>query len=162
MNTKLENKIEVRNRCNATTNLLTPRIFAAIAPFVGQKVKTAQCNRTVKFDNAIKAAGFLGYTRSSDDSSTIHVWMSQSFNLTVSVHVTFRGEDGESYPAESIIYVGMLEGGTLEKLFVQSQGLRTDFNAREILATRTLVEATRAALQEAESNLYTFGEHDSF
>lgn len=160
MNTKLENKVQARNLCNIATNRLTPLIFAACAPFVGQKVKTTQGNRTVKFNDALQATGLLDFK--SEDNTRLHVWMSHQYDLTVSVRFTLIAEDGRSYDAEAVIYVGKLDGGTLVKLYVQSQGLRTDFNADEILATRTLVKATRAALQEAESNLYTFGEHDSF
>jgi hypothetical protein len=161
MNNKLENKVEARNRCNAVANLLVPRIFHACAPFMGQKVKTTQGDRTVKFNSALIAADFLGHTCSSDGSSTTQVWASQSYDLTVTVRVTFSA-DGKAYNAETVIYVGTLDGGTLVRLYAPPVSFKADHRAEDIHSARYYVEAARKRLQEAEAALCGFGEHDNF
>lgn len=143
----LHAKVAARNSANAQARQFAPSFLAALAPFVGTKIKLATGEFSAKFKAAMPSAG--------------EYWNRSDYSLSRVFKTCENGARG-CYYAEATVYFGTIDGGVLTELSpFNPDDFRVNYNAEEIAAARLDVRAKREALQRAESALCLFGEHDN-
>jgi hypothetical protein len=157
-NTHLEAKVAARNSVNRYAFTFCHAAFAALEPFVGQKilnqgnVKSAKLVAALpKFSNTPDLSVYFESTR----------W---GISMNVNVCVSFpnaRGEYCSACYAEQSVYLGDVEKFVLTKLSALPTGLRFDYTVEEIVQARKELNAARDAMRHAEHKVCHFGEHDN-
>lgn len=150
--TQLAAKVAARNAVHAALIAAAPAYFALGAQFAGKKIRKADGSFTKEFRAALPVGAMGDY------------WLSSNYSLARVFKVCVNGPRHAAY-AEATLYIGEIEGSTLKNVEYSAQfkpeNFRTDYDAATIAGARLDVSAKRRALQEAESAISYFGEHDN-
>lgn len=150
-------KVAAYNRVGQVANEIAPALFAAIAPFYGQKVLKADGVLTQKVRDALNP--FLP-TRGAFPSFDVWLSSGRGYSLTVTVK-TCETFNGNAFYAEATIYLAKITGTIAEQWDgAPFSPFRTDYNADTVRELRKAYEVARKAANEAESALFPFGEYD--
>lgn len=151
MNMKLAAKITARNNVNFLANQTMPKILAALAPFVGQKVRLKEGGMTSKVIAVLRPF--------YSDARCARVWFNvRPYGLEVHFQVVVGGENSSTMQ-EHGCDLGRVENGILSKIY-DHQPLRTDWTSLEVEKSRTDAQAAREAMHAAEFAFRHFGTHD--
>jgi hypothetical protein len=153
MNTRLESltaKVAAVNRANEYATRLYTALAEKFAPLVGQKILKADGTLLAKY------AGLVPTLPCSPD---LHVYRhSSNYSLAWTVKTCeFMPPNGCMYH-EVTIYIGYLQGATLEKMISTPFTGRTDFSVEEIIGKRAAYESAKRVADELRNDLYPFGE----
>ena len=146
---KLHCKINLKNLVNREHNYMLPILLERFRPLVGQKV--------VK-ESGVLLSKFLYLIPKSSVELMVCQTVSK-YCLTFVVRGSSACADSAWVYADSIIYVGFLEGQTLCRLNEYS-ALPVDYSYDKLIKSRELVRETREKLRLAEFYLAGFGETD--
>lgn len=154
---QLTAKVAARNLANKTTLETVPKVLAALAPFVGQKVCLATGGLSAKLRAALEPFTL--------NTVPVSIWVSAGHVLRLHVKTCVSGEHCCSY-MENTAYLGDLDAGNLSKLFEFSpeKDYRADFTEADVLAMREELKTARNAFERSRDRLCNtgFGEHDAF
>ena len=148
----LEAKVAAVNAANACAALIWPKLAAALAPFVGQKVVKADGSLIAKVEAKLPElpnAGNLSVTFNSG----------VRYSLVWRVQANVQTSGGVSMYDECSMHVGALDGEAefdrLREIGSIAPG-RSDWTADEVIRKRAAWLAARRALTEAELALSPF------
>ena len=151
--TKLEARIEARNRGNKAATELYIALLPVMAPYVGKKIKNADGSLVAKLKNEVD--NVLAPFRAKNQ-----VYQgSFSYSLSFVVKVCIQS-DGCAYYDEVSVYLGELSGAILSKVCEPYQR-KTDYKAEDVIKAREEVSRARKVMQAAEIGLQGFGEYDN-
>lgn len=132
--TKLRLKIKAQNELAKNLNQIVPRLLAAIAPFVGEKIVLASGEFSKKFKTAV--SGICGHT------PAVMSYLSKS-NYSVRVVVrasTWENDDNAS--AEDSYTICELENGAIKKITTM-EPLKDDWDFDFVQGKRAEAEAAK-------------------
>lgn len=151
---KLETKIRARNSVHALALEQTPRMIAALQPFLGKKILNAGNVLSDKVRAALPKDNPQGPVRED--------WYYPRSEY--SLWVTFRiadGSDGSTCYQECTVCLGEIEDKILVNLRPVDMSLRTDYTPAEIIHAREKLEAAERQVRDWESAVQFFGRYDS-
>ncbi len=149
-------RVAAVNRANAEANRLFPILAAAIAPFLGKKVVTAQGDRTQAFRKALDPLCEL----SGAQFPQAFVSVLGGYTVTLEVRTRESYGDHSCTYHDTAIYLGALRDGVLIERQNSFEPLRTDYSADEVARLRIAAEQARDTAREAESACNPFGLFD--
>ena len=153
---RLKAKIAGRNSVNAAAREWTPRILAALPPWIGKKIQNQSGCLADKFTRTLPQF---------PNTTALSVSVRASWGLTATFRTcascTVDGESACSYE-EAQVYLGEMGGLNLTKVLeFNPDHYRTDYTEAEIKAARVQLRAASDAVDSARSKLCGFGEHDN-
>jgi hypothetical protein len=165
-NDKLAAKIAARNRVNRLAIDTVPAMVAALKPFIGKKV----LNAGTVLSKAVRDA--LPDDQCAGKGASANQWFyrASAYSLSVEFQVQEAAlgghwRDGSSmserwHRGTTTACLGEIKNGILTTA-ANSQTWRTDYNRAEIEKNRFAFEASRRAMEDAESALAGFGTYDN-
>lgn len=157
--TRLKARIEARNLANAAILEYAPKILAAIAPLVGELMRTKEGYRSAKLQKALDGilCQVAGFPRIQCIVRPDTYWFRAAFCVSV-----LCADGGSVYDTQTV-NLGEMDGRTLKSVGEAPTPAcyRTDYTAEEILAAREEVSIAKAAVRDAERKLCFFGEFDN-
>lgn len=149
---RLAARVDATNRANTVAKELYTKFRAALEPFLGKQVLKVDGSLLQKVERAV------GPLPSGNDLMVYHHRTGYSLAWVVKTSEP-DGPHSVVYH-EVVVYVGGLQGTTLEKFGNPPDYLRTDYTVAEIVAARKAVEVAKAELDKAREDLASFGEYD--
>lgn len=141
-------KVAAFNRAHTEVNRLAPLYRAAVAPFFGKKVTTAQGDYTAAIRKVFPVVG---------EGVQVHSPHKGCFVVKTCEHY---GDHACVY-AEPYFYAFTLDReGNAQPLAHEWEPLRTDYTEEKVIELRKVAETAREAARAAESALAPFGEYD--
>ena len=146
-NEHIEAKVKARNRLNKEIFNIVPAVFAALAPFVGQKIELANGGLTNKVTKALPV--LPNTTRLHAHYSTGH-----GYSLTVTIRTCENTSSFCEY-TETVIYLGDLSNGVLTRIFEQPnpKDYPTQFSTDTVLSLEAEIRKTESELSALRSRL---------
>ena len=162
---KLAAKIAAKNRVNKLAVATVPAMIAALQPFIGKKV----WNAGAVLSKAVRDA--LPYQNCQGKGASADQWFyrASAYSISVEFQVQECSEGrkdrlGRSYGKDwergtTNAHLGEITNGVLVGA-QNTQTWRTDYNREEVEKSRFAYEASKKAMEEAESALCGFGTYD--
>lgn len=151
MNKRLEAKIKARNRINAYIKENAPKIFAAVAPFVGQKFYTVG-------DMTVKVRKVVDSFSVNDQARRFQVYR-YYYNGTFALIFKAWEPDGEfsvTYD-EVTVYFGNIDNQILTKLYdFNPENYPSDYSFDKVSAIQAEIEKKQAEIRSLESQIAPF------
>lgn len=158
-NSVLEAKVAGRNAVNAFANSYAQAIMNALAPFAGKPLITQAGALRADVRKALPQPAVAGGYRLLYSVS----FGSMSADFEVVTHIRKPGQDWNSatYTRTSVYVASQANRAAEVASFDSFKPRCTDYTVEAIKAARAAVAKAREALNEAESGLCGFGEHDN-
>lgn len=154
--TKLETKIAARNEVNAIAHAYTTKCRLALAPLVGQQIILASGRNSAKFTKLANTVGM---------PINCYISANGGYAVIANFRVAKTTDAGTLYDGATLYLFDIKDGVMVANdnylNHIDSDLYRTDFDWQEITAAREIVRMARIVLQNAETALCGFGEHDN-
>jgi hypothetical protein len=165
--TQLAAKVAACNKANAYINTVQPLLVAALAPFLGKKIRKADSVLTEKARAALEAVlppddrGYRGIRHWFDCRGGSSLFICVSANES---YETRHANQCSTY-CEAHTCIGAITGGSdltsIAPPLASEHLRRTDYTTEEIRLARERVKEAKRALSQAESAIIDFGEYDN-
>lgn len=154
--TKLETKIAARNEVNTIAIEYTAKCRLALAPLIGQQIILTSGYNSAKFRKFCDALAL---------PVACYISTGHGYRVTANFKVC-KSTDAGTFCDGATLYLYDIENGVMVANdnylnHIDSDLYRTDFDWQEITAAREIVRMARIVLQNAETALCGFGEHDN-
>jgi hypothetical protein len=149
MSNKLQAKVKAVNRANQAATELYAKLAPIFAPLVGKKI--------INKEGRLLAKVWKLMPDIFQNWSVYHP--ASDYSLVFVVKTMESLPDGLCIYHETSVYVGELREGVLTKL-CDAPNLQATYTEREIIAKRLKYEEAKKAMDEAQNDLYPFGEYD--
>lgn len=148
---RLAARIKARNKASKLANELYLQLKPIFVPFVGKKILTATGSLIAKVKLLIPDL---------TDTPSVRICPSGRNSLSWTVYVSETDHRGNIYE-EVNVYIGQLKDGILTKLNQhETLQYRTDYTEEEITSKRKDCAILKKAFEDAQSDLFPFGEYD--
>ena len=148
---KLELRVAAVNAAHAYANELYTKLAPIFEQFVNQKVKKADGDLLEKIKKLLPVF---------PSDSHVHVQRNSSvYSLSWSVRVTTWNNGNVHKSHEATAYIADLSNGILTRIY-NAPELRTNYSVEQVQAAREAYEVAKKAADQAQSDLFPFGEWD--